>query len=171
MQKSNITLSELLNSVEAKLGPERTLELIKNLGAHPTPLDSGAPPELGPPSQTSRVVVIGGGVAGLVLTYELAQRGIDVELWEASSRLGGRNFTVRPGEVIQEEGHKDQECKLPEGGYLNAGPGRISHHHRAVLYYCRRFGITLRPYQTLNRAALLHRWLPQVNQDVVVRNR
>ena len=97
MQKSNITLSELLNSVEAKLGPERTLELIKNLGAHPTPLDSGAPPELGPPSQTSRVVVIGGGVAGLVLTYELAQRGIDVELWEASSRLGAHGSSARVG--------------------------------------------------------------------------
>jgi monoamine oxidase len=171
MNANNITASDLLSAVEVKLGPERTLELIKDIGAHPAPLDSGAPPDLGPPSQTSRVVVIGGGVAGLVLTYELAQRGVDVELWEASSRLGGRNFTVRPGEVIQEEGHKDQECKLPKGGYLNAGPGRISHHHRAVLYYCRRFGITLRPYQTLNRAALLHRWLPQVNQDVVVRNR
>ena len=68
MLKKDITLAELLNSVEAKLGPERTLELIKNLGAHPTPLDSGTPPELGPLNQTSRVVVIGGGVAGLVLT-------------------------------------------------------------------------------------------------------
>ena len=135
MHKKDITLGELLNSVEAKLGPERTLELIKNLGAHPTPLDSGAPPELGPLNQTSRVVVIGGGVAGLVLTYELAQRGVDVELWEASSRLGGRNFTVRPGEVIQEEGHADQVCQLPAGGYLNAGPGRISHHHRAAVSY------------------------------------
>jgi len=171
MNNNKPTLSDLLNSVEANLGPERTLELIRNLGAHPTPLDSGAPPELGELSQKSRVVIIGGGIAGLVLTYELAQRGIDVELWEASSRLGGRNFTVRPGDVIQEDGHPDQICRLPEGGYLNAGPGRISHHHRAVLYYCRRFGLTLRPYQTLNRAALLHRWLPEINRDVVVRNR
>ena len=155
MNQTKPTVSDLLNSVEVNLGPERTLELIRNLGAHPTPLDSGAPPELGPLSQKSRVVIIGGGIAGLVLTYELAQRGIDVELWEASSRLGGRNFTVRPGDVIQENGHPDQICRLPEGGYLSAGPGRISHHHRAVLYYCRRFGLTLRPYQTLNRAALL----------------
>lgn len=43
MNQTKPTVSDLLNSVEFNLGPERTLELIRNLGAHPTPLDSGAP--------------------------------------------------------------------------------------------------------------------------------
>ncbi len=60
---------------------------------------------------------------------------------------------------------------LPAGVAFNAGPGRISHHHRAVLHYCRRFQLPLRPFLTLNRAALVHRWIPSLQRDVVVRNR
>jgi len=171
MPPSHDNLATLLGKVESRLGPERALELIRQLGAHPTPLDSGAPPEIGNSGGDQRIIVVGAGVAGLVLAYELAERGANVELWEASDQLGGRNRTVRPGEVIREDGHEDQLCQLPEGGYLNAGPGRISHHHRAVLHYCRHFGLKLKPYLTLNRAALLHRWLPELDRDVVVRNR
>ncbi|MFB6310211.1 MAG: NAD(P)/FAD-dependent oxidoreductase [Salinirussus sp.] len=37
-----------------------------------------------------RVAVVGGGLAGLVAARRLAERGIDVELFEATDRLGGR---------------------------------------------------------------------------------
>ncbi|MAR07829.1 MAG: monoamine oxidase [Cyanobium sp. NAT70] len=171
MTFSQETLTSLLNLVESHFGDAQTLELIRKLGGHPTKKDSGEPPDLHPSHPSSRTIVVGAGVAGLVLAYELNQRGANVELWEASSRVGGRNLTVRPGETIKEEGHPDQICKLPQGAYLNAGPGRISHHHRAVLHYCRCFGLELRPYQTLNRSALVHRFFPRIDQDVIVRNR
>jgi len=40
------------------------------------------------------VAVIGGGVAGLTAAAQLAERGIDVTVFEASSQLGGRARTV-----------------------------------------------------------------------------
>ena len=171
MTEPTSSLAELLSMVEQSLGGERTLELSQHLGAQPPATDSGAPPEVGVASTPKRIVVVGAGVAGLTLAYELAERGADVELWEASARTGGRNLTVRPGDVIKEDGQPDQTCQLPAGSYFNAGPGRISHQHRAVLHYCKKFGLELRPYQTLNRSALLHRWLPELDKDVVVRNR
>ena len=42
-----------------------------------------------------RIVVVGGGLAGLTATRELLHRGHDVALVEAGSRLGGRARTVR----------------------------------------------------------------------------
>jgi monoamine oxidase len=44
---------------------------------------------------TPRIVVVGGGLAGLVATYRLQQAGYVAELHEASSRLGGRCWTIR----------------------------------------------------------------------------
>lgn len=166
------TLTQLLNLVEQHCGDGVTLALVRELGGHRTERDSGAPPPVpaavGPPP---RVVVVGAGIAGLVLSHELLARGVDVELWEASSRPGGRNLTLRPGDRLQERGHPEQVMNLPAGVAFNAGPGRISHHHRAVLHYCRRFQLPLRPFLTLNRAALVHRWIPSLQRDVVVRNR
>ena len=165
------TVEKLLSQVEGALGAAKTIELLRDIGAHPTELDTGAPPEVGPANPETRIIVVGAGIAGLVLTYELAKKGANVELWEATGRVGGRNRSIRHGERLDEIGHPSQICNLPNEGYLNAGPGRISHHHRAVLHYCKKFALTLKPYQTLNRAALLHRYFPEVQRDLVIRNR
>jgi monoamine oxidase len=42
-----------------------------------------------------RIAVVGGGLAGLVSTYRLKQAGYVAELHEASTRLGGRCWTIR----------------------------------------------------------------------------
>ncbi|MGN6587198.1 MAG: flavin monoamine oxidase family protein [Solirubrobacterales bacterium] len=42
-----------------------------------------------------RVVVVGGGLAGLTCTYRLKQAGVRAQLYEASDRLGGRCWTRR----------------------------------------------------------------------------
>ncbi len=101
----------------------------------------------------------------------MAEHGANIELWESSSRAGRRDFTVRKGDVINEIGQEKQVCNLQTGSYFNAGPGRISHHHPAVLHYCRKFNLGLRPYLTLNRASFLHRWIPGLDKDIVIRNR
>ncbi len=46
-------------------------------------------------SSAPRIVVVGGGLAGLVATYRLQQAGHFAELHEASTRLGGRCWTIR----------------------------------------------------------------------------
>jgi len=42
-----------------------------------------------------RVVVVGGGLAGLTCAYRLKQSGLNAQLYEASDRLGGRCWTRR----------------------------------------------------------------------------
>jgi monoamine oxidase len=43
----------------------------------------------------ARVAIVGGGLAGLTCAYRLKQRGIAAELYEASTRFGGRCWTRR----------------------------------------------------------------------------
>ena len=51
-----------------------------------------------------RVAVIGGGITGLTVAWELARRGIDVVVYEASERPGGVIDTDRRGPWMVERG-------------------------------------------------------------------
>jgi monoamine oxidase len=44
--------------------------------------------------QHEKIIVIGAGLAGLTAAYRLMQKGLDVELYEARSRVGGRVQSV-----------------------------------------------------------------------------
>jgi monoamine oxidase len=46
-------------------------------------------------SQQPRIVVVGAGLAGLAATYRLQQAGYQPELYEASTRAGGRCWSVK----------------------------------------------------------------------------
>jgi monoamine oxidase len=102
------------------------------------------------------VAVLGAGVAGLCAAYELDRAGYDCIVLEASRRLGGRSLTVRRGDSFREVDGPLQECAFEEGQYLNAGPGRIPHHHVHVIDYCRQFGVALQPFIFASRANLVH---------------
>ena len=56
----------------------------------------------------SKIVVVGGGLAGLTCAYRLKQAGVAAELHEASDRLGGRCWSIRgafgPGLVAEHGG-------------------------------------------------------------------
>jgi len=58
--------------------------------------------------------------------------GCTCVILEANQRAGGRNLTLRPGDVLQEEGFAPQKCDFdreenqPYEPYLNAGPGRLA---------------------------------------------
>ena len=55
-----------------------------------------------------RIVVVGGGLAGLTCAYRLKRAGVSAELHEASDRLGGRCWSIRgafaPGLVAEHGG-------------------------------------------------------------------
>lgn len=57
--------------------------------------------------KAQRIIVIGGGMAGLTCAHELVERGHDVTVLEASRRTGGHVKTLREG--------------LPDGLYADAG--------------------------------------------------
>jgi monoamine oxidase len=48
-----------------------------------------------PPPSPVRIVVVGAGLAGLTAAYRLRQAGYVAEIYEASTRIGGRCFTGR----------------------------------------------------------------------------
>ncbi len=52
-----------------------------------------------------KTVIIGGGLAGMAAALELRRYGIDVEILEASQRLGGKAGADRDGARFQEHGY------------------------------------------------------------------
>jgi monoamine oxidase len=102
------------------------------------------------------VAILGAGVSGLCAAYELDRAGYDCIVLEPTRRAGGRSLTLRRGDRFQEMGHGEQVCEFDDGLYLNAGPGRIPHHHTLVIDYCRRLGVALEPYIFASRANLIH---------------
>lgn len=102
------------------------------------------------------VAILGAGVAGLCAAYELDRAGYDCVVLEASRRIGGRSLTLRRGDSFRELGSEAQVCQFDDGLWLNAGPGRIPHHHVRVIDYCRQLGVRLQPYIFASRANLIH---------------
>jgi monoamine oxidase len=48
-------------------------------------------------ASTEKVVVVGAGLAGLTCAYRLKQGGVNAQVYEASSRLGGRCWSIADG--------------------------------------------------------------------------
>jgi predicted NAD/FAD-dependent oxidoreductase len=61
------------------------------------------------------ITVVGGGLAGMVSTLELAKRGFDVDLYEASDRLGGKAGSDADPPLYRTDGTLDRSLTLPEG--------------------------------------------------------
>jgi len=78
-----------------------------------------------------KVLIIGGGLAGLVAGYELDMKGFDVMILEAQTRPGGRVLTFR---------------QFDEGLYADAGAARIPRDHDLTLKYVREFDLSLLPF-------------------------
>jgi monoamine oxidase len=108
-----------------------------------------APPKLAS-GRGRRVVVLGGGMAGLTSAYELSNAGYQVTLLEARERPGGRSYTARRGVKLTELGGEPQVCDFDEGLYINAGPWRIPYFHRAYLYYARKVGLPVELFNNDN---------------------
>jgi len=104
----------------------------------------------------TKVVVLGAGMAGLSAAYELCKSGYDCVVLEARDRVGGRNWTVRPGTRLDMTDGSRQICDFDEGLYWNAGAARLPSHHQAILGYCRELDIALEVEVNTSRGALLH---------------
>lgn len=94
--------------------------------------------------KAKKVVIIGAGIAGLTVAYELEKCGVSYRLLEARHRPGGRVETVRGGDLV-DEFDETQECRFSSERelYFNTGAARISQEHKGVLSYCRELGVNL----------------------------
>jgi monoamine oxidase len=102
------------------------------------------------------VLILGAGLAGMTAALELRKAGYKVQVLEFNGRPGGRNWTLRGGDVFTELGGFTQTCDFEAGLYFNPGPWRIPYHHRALLDYCKRLNVALEPFVEHNHNALLH---------------
>jgi monoamine oxidase len=113
-------------------------------------------PDLAPGSgKGTTVLILGAGVAGLAAAYELGKAGYDCTVLEARDRVGGRNWSLRKGTLVETLGAPNQVCQFDEGNYFNAGPARIPSHHQATLGYCRQFAIAMETEVNFSGSALL----------------
>jgi monoamine oxidase len=94
-------------------------------------------PDIALGATSQRIVVVGGGLAGLTCAYRLKQAGVTAHVYEASTRWGGRCWTLRDafadGQVAERGGelidnghlatkHLAQELRLPLDNLLQAEP-------------------------------------------------
>ena len=82
-----------------------------------------------PGEKSDAIVIIGAGIAGLSAAFHLKRRGVDCEIYEANSRVGGRMFT-------QPRFNSDgMTCEL--GGEL------VDSSHEEIMNLCKFFGIAV----------------------------
>jgi len=93
------------------------------------------------PQLQKRVIIVGGGIAGLVAAFELARQGHEPLVLEAQHRVGGRVYTLRD---------------WAPGLYIEAGAMRIPRVHDLTLEYCNLFGLQLRPFVMGNPKAFVY---------------
>jgi monoamine oxidase len=104
---------------------------------------AGVRPALtGRPAKSS-VLVLGAGISGLVVAYELGRLGYDFRILEARDRVGGINWTVRRNSEHTEIDGERQVCTFDDGLSVNVGPWRIPYTHTGILNYCKELGVSL----------------------------
>ena len=116
-----------------------------------------------------KVVVLGGGIAGLVAAYELRALGYTCTVLEARERPGGRNYTVRGGDTVVLDGVAAQTCAWDEGHYQNMGPARLPSIHPNVLGYCKKLGVELQVEVNMTNSAFLQNDAANGGKPVVMR--
>lgn len=154
------TRRRFLEAVGMAGGAAAVYEAMTALGMIRVPNAFAGPPQLAQNfGAGQRVVILGAGIAGLTAAYELNRAGFEVIILEAKSRAGGRSYTVRRGDEIVETTGTKQTCKFDDSPqfYLNAGPGRLPFHHRAILHYCNVLGVELEVYTMMTRANYFQR--------------
>jgi len=103
----------------------------------------------------AKVLILGGGVAGLAAAYELGKAGYDCTVLEARDRVGGRNLTMRGGDKLEEIDGATQRAKFSDGQYMNMGPARIAQ-WMTTMDYCRELGVPLEVFANANAEALIY---------------
>jgi monoamine oxidase len=126
-------LEEMSAEVNGAHGGATRRELLRRAGAAGAVVAVGAGfPRWVPEASAAtapRIVVVGGGLAGLTATYRLNQAGYTAKLFEASDRLGGRCWTIR--------GAFDAGQLAEHGGEL------IDQGHTAVRHLAQELGLQL----------------------------
>ena len=124
------------------------LMAVPEANAMPLAIESGS-------GKGIKVVILGGGIAGLVAAYEMGKAGYSCTVLEARQRPGGRNWTVRNGAKIEFNDGTTQTANWDDSSYFNAGPARLPSIHKTMLGYCKELGVPLEVEVNTSRSSLL----------------
>ena len=148
------TRRDLLMRVGAVGGAGATFAAMQMLGlAAVTPANAAdfmLPPASG---NGKKVVILGAGIAGLVSAYELTRAGYGVTVIEVRDRVGGRSWTIRGQQAIEQIDRPLQQSNFSAGQYFNAGPARLPSTHHLILGYARKFKVPLEVFVNSNDSA------------------
>jgi monoamine oxidase len=150
-----ITRRGFINLVGRAGGATAVYETMAAMGLMPVPEAYAGPPALAPKSGHGiHVAILGAGIAGMTAAFELTRAGYRCTILEARRRAGGRTWTLRRGDVVEEIDSR-QRCEFSAGEemYLNPGPARIPQQHQALLSYCKQFSVALEARVNENRNA------------------
>lgn len=100
-----------------------------------------------------KIIILGGGLAGLTCAYELTKLGYVCTILEARQRAGGRCFSIRKGSTNTEIDRPTATAGFDSDLYFNAGPSRIPHHHQLTLHYCKELGVPIQVYNNVNEGS------------------
>src|ERR1700691_5012662 len=121
------TRRRFLNLVGAAGGSAAVYQMAMGLGLVPL-VARAERPDLAPLAANQRrtVVILGAGISGLTSAYELGRKGYQVIILEASHRAGGRNLTLRHGDLVDEIGNP-RRCEFDPDRetYFHAETARI----------------------------------------------
>jgi monoamine oxidase len=162
MTDRTVTRRGFLRSVGVSGGAGALFATMGALGLVPG-AEAGAPAYRAPRSSdftltgrgAAKVVILGGGIAGLAAAYELGKAGYDCTVLEARGVSGGRNLTVRGGTAETDLDGHTQRAGFSPGVYLNAGPARIAQ-WMVTLDYCRELGVPIEIIANANADALIY---------------
>ncbi|MBD3884833.1 flavin monoamine oxidase family protein [Phormidium tenue FACHB-886] len=144
----------LLRFIGRAGGTAAVLTTMQSLGLVRSPARASSRPVVAQSSSGAKIAILGAGIAGMTAAYELTKAGYDCTILEARDRAGGRNWTVRGGDLIKEM-DSQQSCafEVADSLYVNAGPARIPYHHTHLLSYCKEFAVPLEVIVNENRGA------------------
>ncbi|MEQ8952693.1 MAG: FAD-dependent oxidoreductase, partial [Gammaproteobacteria bacterium] len=149
-----VSRREFLQLLGATGGTAAALQAGATLGLLPNSVSAAAINFQALGASSGRVAILGGGLSGLTVAYELSRLGYECTVLEASHRCGGRIMTVRHGDLIDEIGNR-QYCEFDDEShlYFNCGAARIPSTHQQLLAYCKELGVELEVFVGENRTS------------------
>ena len=104
------------------------------MGLLAVPPAYAGPPAL-PPGRGRPVIIIGAGIAGMVLAYELQKSGYQPKILEARTRPGSRAGRCAATTTVTETNSTGSRSPgtTNEHLYFNPGPARLPYHHEGIL--------------------------------------
>jgi monoamine oxidase len=133
-ERTGVPLDELVAMERERRALSRRRFLEMSAAAATIPLVASACGDAVPPVDPQpKVVIVGGGIAGIHCAYRLRKLGITSTVYEASTRIGGRMYTDR--------------TTFPDGQHCELGGELIDTGHQTMRDLATELGIDLYDYK------------------------